>query len=41
MIFIAILGSVDKASDQTMSAVLLFISNSFFAIGWLAMAGYM
>ncbi|KAG1767112.1 major facilitator superfamily domain-containing protein [Suillus occidentalis] len=37
MILLAVLGSVQGAGAQVVSAVLLFVFNSFFAIGWLGM----
>lgn len=37
MILLAILGSVDTSAAQIVSAVLLFVFNSFFAVGWLGM----
>ncbi|KAG1727019.1 general substrate transporter [Suillus lakei] len=37
MILLAVLGSVRGTGAQIMSAVLLFVFNSFFAIGWLGM----
>lgn len=37
MVLLAILGSIDNAASQVVSAVLLFVFNSFFAIGWLGM----
>lgn len=37
MVLLAILGSIDNAATQIVSAVLLFVFNSFFAIGWLGM----
>ncbi|KAG1814728.1 general substrate transporter [Suillus subaureus] len=37
MILLAVLGSVRGAGAQVVSAVLLFVFNSFFAIGWLGM----
>ena len=37
MILLAILGAVDTSAAQVVSAVLLFVFNSFFAIGWLGM----
>ncbi|KAG1817366.1 general substrate transporter [Suillus variegatus] len=38
MILLAVLGSVQGTGAQVTSAVLLFVFNSFFAIGWLGMA---
>lgn len=38
MILLAILGAVDNTPAQIVSAVLLFVFNSFFAIGWLGMS---
>lgn len=37
MVLLAILGSIDTSATQITSAVLLFVFNSFFAIGWLGM----
>ncbi|KAI0796543.1 general substrate transporter [Abortiporus biennis] len=37
MVLLAILGSIDTSATQVVSAVLLFVFNSFFAIGWLGM----
>lgn len=37
MVLLAVLGSVDTSATQIVSAVLLFVFNSFFAIGWLGM----
>ncbi|GBE79328.1 Sugar transporter STL1 [Sparassis crispa] len=37
MVVLAVLGSVDSSGAQIASAVLLFVFNSFFAIGWLGM----
>lgn len=37
MVLLAILGSIDNSASQIVSAVLLFVFNSFFAIGWLGM----
>ncbi|KAI0832570.1 general substrate transporter [Trametes gibbosa] len=37
MVLLAVLGSVDSSGTQVASAVLLFVFNSFFAIGWLGM----
>lgn len=37
MILLAILGSIDNSASQIISAVLLFVFNSFFAVGWLGM----
>jgi hypothetical protein len=37
MVLLAVLGSIDKSSTNVVSAVLLFVFNSFFAIGWLGM----
>lgn len=37
MILLAVLGSVQGAGAQVVSAGLLFVFNSFFAIGWLGM----
>ncbi|KAF9218083.1 hypothetical protein BS17DRAFT_722281, partial [Gyrodon lividus] len=38
MVVLAILGSIDNSATQVVSAVLLFVFNTFHAIGWLAMA---
>ncbi|KDQ64884.1 hypothetical protein JAAARDRAFT_240916 [Jaapia argillacea MUCL 33604] len=37
MVLLAILGSIDTPATQIISAVLLFVFNSFFAVGWLGM----
>lgn len=37
MVLLAVLGSVDRSATQVFSAVLLFVFNSFFAVGWLGM----
>lgn len=37
MVLLAILGSIDTSATQVVSAVLLFVFNSFFAVGWLGM----
>jgi MFS family permease len=37
MVLLAVLGSIDNPATQIVSAVLLFVFNSFFAIGWLGM----
>ncbi|KAI9056542.1 general substrate transporter [Trametes sanguinea] len=37
MVLLAVLGSIDSSGTQVASAVLLFVFNSFFAIGWLGM----
>ena len=37
MILLAVLGSIDNSASQIVSAVLLFVFNSFFAVGWLGM----
>ncbi|EKM59406.1 uncharacterized protein PHACADRAFT_137121 [Phanerochaete carnosa HHB-10118-sp] len=37
MVLLAVLGSVDTPAAQIVSAVLLFVFNSFFAVGWLGM----
>ncbi|KAI0750946.1 general substrate transporter [Daedaleopsis nitida] len=37
MVLLAVLGSVDTPGTQLASAVLLFVFNSFFAVGWLGM----
>jgi hypothetical protein len=37
MVVLAVLGAVDSAAAQLASAVLLFVFNSFFAVGWLGM----
>lgn len=37
MVLLAILGSINTPATQIVSAVLLFVFNSFFAIGWLGM----
>ncbi|KAG9127543.1 hypothetical protein FRC07_012559 [Ceratobasidium sp. 392] len=37
MVLLAVLGSINKSSTNIVSAVLLFVFNSFFAVGWLGM----
>ncbi|CAE6519360.1 unnamed protein product [Rhizoctonia solani] len=37
MVLLAVLGSINRSSTNIVSAVLLFVFNSFFAIGWLGM----
>ncbi|KAI0774413.1 general substrate transporter [Fomes fomentarius] len=37
MVLLAVLGSIDRPGTQVASAVLLFVFNSFFAVGWLGM----
>ncbi|KAI0092609.1 general substrate transporter [Irpex rosettiformis] len=37
MVLLAILGSIDNSASQVVSSVLLFVFNSFFAVGWLGM----
>ncbi|EPQ59314.1 sugar transporter [Gloeophyllum trabeum ATCC 11539] len=37
MVLLAILGAIDNSATQVVSAVLLFVFNSFFAVGWLGM----
>ncbi|CAE6413359.1 unnamed protein product [Rhizoctonia solani] len=37
MVLLAVLGSIDRSSTNIASAVLLFVFNSFFAVGWLGM----
>ncbi|CDO76544.1 hypothetical protein BN946_scf184982.g3 [Trametes cinnabarina] len=37
MVLLAVLGSIDSSGTQVASAVLLFVFNSFFAVGWLGM----
>ncbi|TFK43653.1 general substrate transporter [Crucibulum laeve] len=37
MILLAVLGSISGSGAQVVSAVLLFVFNSFFAVGWLGM----
>lgn len=37
MVLLAVLGSVKGSGTQVVSAVLLFVFNSIFAIGWLGM----
>ena len=37
MVLLAILGSIHNPAAQIVSAVLLFVFNSFFAVGWLGM----
>jgi len=37
MILLAILGSINNPAARIISAVLLFVFNSFFAVGWLGM----
>ena len=38
MILLAILGSINNSAAQIVSAVLLFVFNTFFGIGWLGMS---
>ncbi|PPQ63434.1 hypothetical protein CVT24_004944 [Panaeolus cyanescens] len=37
MVLLAVLGSIDRSGARIVSAVLLFVFNSFFAVGWLGM----
>ncbi|CAA7259650.1 unnamed protein product [Cyclocybe aegerita] len=37
MVLLAVLGSLDHSAARVISAVLLFVFNSFFAVGWLGM----
>lgn len=37
MVLLAVLGSISNSPANIVSAVLLFVFNSFFAIGWLGM----
>jgi hypothetical protein len=37
MVLLAVLGSVNTSATQVVSAVLLFVFNSIFAVGWLGM----
>ncbi|KAF8192485.1 general substrate transporter [Pholiota molesta] len=37
MILLAILGSINNSASRIISAILLFVFNSFFAVGWLGM----
>ena len=37
MILLAVLGSINNSAARVISAVLLFVFNSFFAVGWLGM----
>ena len=37
MVLLAVLGSINNSASQIISAVLLFVFNSFFAVGWLGM----
>lgn len=37
MVILAVLGSVNTSGARVASAVLLFVFNSFFAVGWLGM----
>ncbi|RDB22798.1 Sugar transporter STL1 [Hypsizygus marmoreus] len=37
MVLLAVLGSINNSATRVISAVLLFVFNSFFAIGWLGM----
>ncbi|CAE7204472.1 unnamed protein product [Rhizoctonia solani] len=37
MVLLTVLGSIDRSSTNYASAVLLFVFNSFFAVGWLGM----
>ncbi|KAL5501119.1 hypothetical protein ACEPAH_9506 [Sanghuangporus vaninii] len=38
MVLLAILGAIDNSTAQIVSAVFLFVYNTFFAIGWLGMS---
>jgi hypothetical protein len=37
MVLLAVLGSISNSAARVVSAVLLFVFNSFFAVGWLGM----
>lgn len=37
MILLAVLGSINNSAARIISAILLFVFNSFFAVGWLGM----
>jgi hypothetical protein len=37
MVLLAILGSINNSAANIVSAILLFVFNSFFAVGWLGM----
>lgn len=37
MVLLAVLGSLEGSGAQVVSSVLLFVFNSFFAVGWLGM----
>lgn len=37
MVLLAVLGAVNTSGSRVASAVLLFVFNSFFAVGWLGM----
>lgn len=37
MVLLAVLGSINNSAARVVSAVLLFVFNSFFAVGWLGM----
>ncbi|KAF9075961.1 general substrate transporter [Rhodocollybia butyracea] len=37
MVLLAVLGSINNSAADVVSAVLLFVFNSFFAVGWLGM----
>lgn len=37
MILLAVLGSINNSASRIISAILLFVFNSFFAVGWLGM----
>ncbi|KAF8812325.1 general substrate transporter [Phlegmacium glaucopus] len=37
MVLLAVLGSINNSAARVISAVLLFVFNSFFAVGWLGM----
>lgn len=37
MILLALLGSINNSASRIISAILLFVFNSFFAVGWLGM----
>jgi len=37
MVLLAVLGSLNNSASRVVSAVLLFVFNTFFAVGWLGM----
>jgi hypothetical protein len=37
MVLLAVLGSINNSAARVVSALLLFVFNFFFAVGWLGM----